>query len=115
MVFHTQLIFFLGGAGEGKRRSRVHLPERFFKGRSDSRQTSVMFQSSTSRRPVHTLTTEEGLLTSFRHGLHGTVGMIFDDHVVYVVICYMSFIFYMSVICLVQSPPQEPVVVVGYI
>ena len=36
-------------------------------------------------------------------------------HVVYVVICYMSIICYMPVICLVQSPPQEAVVVFGYI
>ncbi len=50
-------------------------------------QTCVMFQASTTRRPVHTLTTVEGLLPSFRHGLHGEVGMIFYTHVVYVVIC----------------------------
>jgi hypothetical protein len=78
-------------------------------------QTCVMSRSSTTRRPVHTLTTVEGLRPSFRHGLHGTVGMIFYAHVVYVVICYMSIIFYMTVICLVQSPPQETVVVFGYI
>jgi hypothetical protein len=59
--------------------------------------------------------TVEGLRPSFRHGLHGAVGMIFYAHAVYVVICYMSIICYMSVICLVQSPPQEPVVVFGYI
>ena len=41
--------------------------------------------------------------------------MIFYAHAVYVVICYMSIICYMSVICLVQSPPQEVVVVFGYI
>ena len=41
--------------------------------------------------------------------------MIFYAHVVYVVICYMSIICYMPVICLVQSPPQEAVVVFGYI
>ncbi len=34
---------------------------------------------------------------------------------VYVVICYMSIICYMPVIWLVQSPPQEAVVVFGYI
>jgi hypothetical protein len=33
--------------------------------------------------------------------------MIFYDHVVYVVICCMSIICYMPVICLVQSPPQD--------
>jgi hypothetical protein len=78
-------------------------------------QTRAMLQASTTRRPVHTLTTGEGLLPSFHHGLHGSVGMIFYAHVVYVVICYMSIICYMSVICLVQSPPQEAVAVFGYI
>ena len=33
----------------------------------------------------------------------------------FVVICYMSVICSMPVICLVQSPPQEAVVVFGYI
>jgi hypothetical protein len=74
-----------------------------------------MFRVSTTRQPVHTLTTVEGLMSSFHHGLHGTVGMIFYAHVVYVVICYMSIICYMSVICLVQSPPQEAVAVFRYI
>jgi hypothetical protein len=41
--------------------------------------------------------------------------MIFYAHAVYVVICYMSIICYIPVICLVQSPPQEAVVVFGYI
>ncbi len=40
--------------------------------------------------------------------------MIFYAHVVYVVICYMSIICYVPVICLVQSPPQEAVVVLGW-
>jgi hypothetical protein len=53
------------------------------------------------------------MLPSFRHGLHGSVGIIFFSHVVYVVICYIPIICYMPVICLVQSPPQEPVVVFG--
>ncbi len=52
---------------------------------------------------------------SFHHGLHGVVGMIFYAHTVYVVICYMSIICYIPVICLVQNPPQEAVVVFGYI
>jgi hypothetical protein len=78
-------------------------------------QTCEMSRASTTRRPVHTLTTVEGLRPSFRHGLHGAVGMIFYTHVVYVVICYMSIICYMPVICLAQSPPQEEVVVFGYI
>ncbi len=60
-------------------------------------QTRAMFQVSTARRPVHTLTTAEGLIPSFRHGLHGAVGMIFYAHAVYVVICYMSIICYMPV------------------
>jgi hypothetical protein len=71
-------------------------------------QTRAMSRASTTRRPVHTLTTVEGLCPSFLHGLHGTVGMIFYAH-------YMSIICYMTVICLVQSPPQEAVVVFGYI
>ena len=78
-------------------------------------QTRAMFQASTTRRPVHTLTTVEGLLLLVPPGLHGAVGMIFYAHAVYVVICYMSIICYMPVICLVQSPPQEAVVVFGYI
>ncbi len=78
-------------------------------------QTRVMSRPSTTRRPVHTLTTVEGLLPSFRHGLHGAEGMIFYAHVVYVVICYMSIICYTTVICLVQSPPQEAVTVFGCI
>ncbi len=78
-------------------------------------QTCATLQVSITRRPVHTLTTVEGLLTSFLHGLHGAVGMIFYAHEVYVVICYMSIICYMFVICLVQSPSQETVVVLGYI
>jgi hypothetical protein len=41
--------------------------------------------------------------------------MIFYVHVVYVVKYYMSIICYMPVMCLVQSPPQEAVVVFGYI
>jgi hypothetical protein len=141
---------FLGGAGEGKRSSRVRVAEKFsqddrapnspvcviyymlssggftgtclqviVKGGSSilgrPGQTRAMFQASTTRRPVHTLTTAEGLLPSFRHGLHGTVGMIFYAHAVYVVIRYMSIICYMPVTCLVQSPPQEAVTVFGYI
>ena len=78
-------------------------------------QTCEMSRTSTTRRPVHTLTTVEGLRSSFLHGLHGSVGMIFYAHVVYVVICYMSIICSIPVICLVQSPPQEVVVVFGYI
>jgi hypothetical protein len=78
-------------------------------------QTCAISRASTTRRPVHTLTTVEGLRSSFLHGFHGAVGMIFYAHVVYVVICYMSIICYMYDICLVQSPPQEAVVVFGYI
>ncbi len=141
---------FLVGEGEGKRRSRVRVPEKFSqderapnspvcilyymlssggftaaclqaitKGGSSilghPGQTRVMSRDSTTRRPVHTLTTVEGPRLSFRHGLHGEVGMIFYAHAVYVVTCYMSIICYMPVTCLVQSPPQEAVVVLGYI
>jgi len=143
-------MFFLGGAGEGKRSSRARFAEKFSqngglrtalfgviyymlssggfaaaclqdiaKGVSSilgrPGQTRAMFQASTTRRPVHTLTTVEGLLLLVPPGLHGAVGMIFYAHAVYVVICYMSIICYMPVICLVQSPPQEAVVVFGYI
>ncbi len=78
-------------------------------------QTRVMSRALTTRRPVHTLTTVEGPRSSFYHGLHGAVGMIFYAHAVYVVTRYMSIICYMPVTCLVQSPPQEAVVVFGYI
>jgi hypothetical protein len=54
-------------------------------------------------------------MPSFRHGLHGAVGMIFYAHVVYVVICSMSIICHKPVVCLVQSPPEETVAVFGYI
>ena len=91
------LIFFLGGAGEGKSSSRVRVAEKFSqdgglqtalffvviyymlrsggfaavfraiaKGGSSilghPGQTRAMFQASTARRPVHALTTVEGLL-----------------------------------------------------
>ncbi len=78
-------------------------------------QTRVISRDSTTRRPIHTLTTVEGLWSSFHHGFHGAVRMIFYAHVVYVVICYMSIICYMHDICLVQRPPQEAVVVFAYI
>ncbi len=134
---------FLGGAGEGKRSSRVRVAEKLSqderapnspvcviyymlnslqaiaKGGSSilgrPGQTRAMSRASTTSRPVHALTTVEGLRSSFRHGLHGPVGMIFYAQAVYVVICYMCIICYMPVICLVQSPPQEAVVVFVYI
>jgi hypothetical protein len=68
-------------------------------------QTRVMSRTSTTRRPVHTPTTVEGLWSSFRHGLNGAVGMIFYAHEVYVVICYMSIICYIPVICLERHTP----------
>ncbi len=56
-------------------------------------QTCAMFQVSTARRPVHTLTTAEGLLPSFRHGLNGVVGMIVLC--TYGLCCYMLYVYYM--------------------
>jgi hypothetical protein len=70
---------------------------------------------STTRRPVHTLTTVEGAAAFVPSRTPRSSGYNFYAHAVYVVICYMSIICYMSVICLVQSPPQEAVVVFGYI
>ena len=78
-------------------------------------QTRAMFQVSTTRRPVHTLTTVEGLLLLVPPRTPRSSGHDVYTHAVYVVICYMSIICYMPVICLVQSPPQEAVVVFGYI
>ena len=78
-------------------------------------QTRAMFQASTTRRPVHTLTTVEGLLLLVPPRTPRSSGYDVYTHAVYVVICYMSIICYMPVICLVQSPPQEAVVVFGYI
>ena len=78
-------------------------------------QTRAMFQASTTRRPVHTLTTVEGLLLLVPPRTPRSSGYDVYTHTVYVVICYMSIICYMPVICLVQSPPQEAVVVFGYI
>jgi hypothetical protein len=66
-------------------------------------QTRAMSRSSTTRRPVHTLTTVEGLLPSFHHGLHGAMGMIFYAHAVYVVI---SYVYYMIYVCYMSS--SEP-------
>ena len=62
-------------------------------------QTRAMFQASTTRRPVHTLTTVEGLLLLVPPGLHGVVGMMFmhmRSMLLYVIcllhvyVCYMS-------------------------
>jgi hypothetical protein len=78
-------------------------------------QTCVMFQVSTTRRPVHILTTVEGLLPSFRHGLHGAVGMIFLCTCG--LCCYMLYVYYMLYSCYMSGSesPQEAVVVLGYI
>ena len=78
-------------------------------------QTCAMFQASTVRRPVHTLTTVEGLLSSFRHGLHGTVGMVFLCTCG--LCCYMLYVYYMLYACYMSSsePSSEAVVVFGYI
>ena len=78
-------------------------------------QTRAMFQASTTRRPVHTLTTVENCCSSFHYGLHGVVGMMFmhmRSILLYVIClvsymymsvicCYMLYVCYMSVICLV--------------
>ena len=62
-------------------------------------QTRAMFQASTTRRPVHTLTTVEGLLLLGPPGLHGVVGMMFMHMwsmllyvicLLHVYVCYMS-------------------------
>jgi hypothetical protein len=67
-------------------------------------QTRAMFQASTARRPVHTLTTAEGLLSWFRHRLHGTVGMIFLCTCG--LCCYMLYVYYMLYACYMSS--SEP-------
>ncbi len=54
-------------------------------------QTRVISRASTTRRPVHTLTTVEGLWSSFRHGLHGSVDMIFLC--TYGLCCYMLYVY----------------------
>jgi hypothetical protein len=78
-------------------------------------QTRAMFQASTTRRPVHTLTTVAGLLLLVPPGLHGVVGMMFmhmRSMLLYVIcllhvyVCYVSLaleldmLFVVSVICL---------------
>jgi hypothetical protein len=72
-------------------------------------------RASTTRRPSHTLKTVKGLLLLVPPRTPRSSGYDVYAHAVYVVICYMSIICYMPVICLVQSPPQEAVVVFGYI
>jgi hypothetical protein len=67
-------------------------------------QTREKFQASTTRRPVHTLTTVEGLLPSFRHGLYGVVGMIFLCTCG--LCCYMLYVYYMLYACYMSS--SEP-------
>jgi hypothetical protein len=67
-------------------------------------QTRAMFQASTDRRPVHTLTTAEGLLSSFRHGLHGAVVIIFLCTCG--LCCYMLYVYYMLYDCYMSS--SEP-------
>ena len=143
-------MFFLGGAGEGKRSSRARFAEKFSqngglqtalfgviyymlssggfaaaclqaiaKGVSSilgrPGQTRAMFQASTTRRPVHTHDSSGGAAAPRSTRTPWSSGYDVYAHAVYVVICYMSIICYMPVICLVQSPPQEAVVVFGYI
>jgi hypothetical protein len=72
-------------------------------------------RSSTARRPSHALKTVKGLLLLVPPRTPRSSGYDVYAHAVYVVICYLSIICYMSVICLVLSPPQEAVVVFGYI
>jgi hypothetical protein len=78
-------------------------------------QTRAMSRASTTRRPVHTLTTVEGVAVFVPPRTPQSSEYDFYAHTVYVVICYMSIICCMPLICLVQSPPQEAVVVFGYI
>ncbi len=72
-------------------------------------------RASTTRRPSHVLKTVKGLLLLVPPRTPRSSGYDVYAHTVYVVICYMSIICYMTVICLVQRPPQETVVVFGYI
>ncbi len=71
--------------------------------------------ASTTRRPSHSLKTVKGLLLLVPPRTPRSSGYDVYEHVIYGVICYMSIICHMPVICLVQSPPQETVVVFGYI
>jgi hypothetical protein len=116
-------MFFLGGAGEGKRSSRARFAERFSQngglqtapilcfiyymlssGGFDAAclqvitkgvssilgrpgQTCAMFQASTTRRPVHTLTTVEGLPILVPPRTPRSSGYDVYAHAVYVVIC----------------------------
>jgi hypothetical protein len=119
-------MFFLGGAGEGKRSSRARFAEKFsqngglqtapilcyilyveqwrfrcfmssghrergfFDPRTPWGQTRAMFQDSTTRRPVHSLTTVEGLLLLVPPRTPRSSGYDVYAHAVYFVICYMS-------------------------
>jgi hypothetical protein len=57
-------------------------------------QTSALFKFRQPDDLCHTLKTVKarGCCTSFRHGLHGAVGMVSYTHVVYVT-CYLCYIF----------------------
>ncbi len=120
-------IFFLGGAGEGRRRRQDTFSiVCFFVGRhefpnspfyvihyifsnggftpasSDHRegapgprrpgQTRALFKFRQPDDFFHTLKTLNGLRSSFHHGLHGAVGMVFYAHMVYVT-CYFCYMF----------------------
>ena len=142
-------MFFLGGAGEGKRSSRARFAEKF--SQNGGLQTALcMFilyvEQWRFRCNMSSGHRERGFFDPRTpwadacdvSGFNNSSTCSHSDdsggaaaprstrtpwssgydvyaHAVYVVICYMSIICYMPVICLVQSPPQEAVVVFGYI
>ncbi len=102
-------IFFLGGEGDGKRRRQdTFIMVCFFDRRREFPNTrvvlnitclSAMSWTDTWCSSFDNLTTSStywrqwrASCTSFRHGLHGTVGMVFYAHVVYVT-CYFCYMF----------------------
>jgi hypothetical protein len=87
------MVFFLGGSGEGKRNSRARTTEAFLQDDTSSKQPFLCYILSVeqwTRSSFDNLTTSSThwrqwrvCRTSFRHGLHGTVGMVSYAHVVY--------------------------------
>ena len=59
----------------------------------------VCVEVSTLNDLFHTLKTMEGLMTSFHHGLDGTVGRVSYTHVVYV-ICYFCYMLFNAHLCM---------------